>query len=994
MPYDFSRLDQLSDSDLQPVLPEYQAPREPAAGSKDMTAQQAAKQGRPGIERFLVQEAYKGPLGFIRGPYQQFKNVLASPDLYSGRLVADPINAVSKFGNWLGDKVQGRQGDTSDAWLIPDKVGGFAPLRALPYFGDQVTEADKSARGLASSVLPMVVSHVAGYGWGADAVQGLRALGGVRSLAVAAKSSPALARVLNIGSAVGAELAINAAALPFIDPQQGNLANVGDALGLKLPGRVAPTDTYGEALGKTFAVEGLAAPLAAIGALSLIKPFRRTVTEGSQQFWNTTFWETMGDKGLLDQYQYNPNIAVGPQARPTPLLPSGSAPAGAPQLPPGGTREPGGALALPLPETPYGSAIERNLAEATQVKQVQQQRQRLQDAGLLELGPNRQLELSVGAAVNPEIKLQIRQLQTQRGQTIRQANELMAAGDEAGAKALTSELDEIDRAIADLTLSGSSDQFLAPPNRQGELDLTPDDTPDTRPEIDTFLANLDELDDSQLRDIHSQVWRAAGEQRNGEELAAAQQQVQAIEERMTEIVARQAAGDITPAGAKRMTSKAQKELVLAQQQVTAVEMRLKSPEPLVGEQLEAALGPSQLGLNLSQSPELPPLRDITATASEFGYRTADDYRASLQGWNRDQLRRLAMPDSSPEVAALVQARTGRRVWSAKKADIIDALVELSERRGRYLPPEPPRIEQPNLPLKTNAAGVSDAPLLDRPADLSAPGMGKVVDADGNEVSVPMGDYAARGMDPDTRERMRMEILSKAIQNGEVQAPITPIPKRPSAPEFLDQGSFIDDLLADPTGQLPLLYSADAMPIYEAGGKNAAALIDEMRLRFQYVRLDNEAAQAQKEAFMAAHGWDNLSWDDKKKLGILGQGMFAYDRNDLIKYGTDVVRPPTPQFNPELAVTEGPRPPKAPGPAQSDSVTLVNHNGVPTTEAAGAKPKGKASAVEANAQAAANKKAAQAADAADKQAKANAAAARQELLKRRERLAKQANGASC
>jgi hypothetical protein len=993
MPYDFSRLDQLSDGDLQPQMPEFQVPREPAAGSKDTTAKQAARQGRPGIERFMVQEAYKGPLGFIRGPYQQFKNVLGSPDLYSGRLVADPINAVSKFGNWLGDKVQGRQGDTSDAWLIPDKVGGFAPLRALPYFGKEVTEADKAARGLAGSVLPMVVSHVAGYGFGADAVQGLRALGAVRSLAVAAKSSPALARVLNIGSAVGGELAINAAALPFMDPQQGNLANVGDALGLQLPGRVLPTDTYGEALGKTFAVEGLAAPLAAIGALSLIKPFRRTVTEGSQQFWNTTFWETMGDKGLLDQYRYNPNIAVGPQPRPTPLLPSGAAPAGTPQLPPGGTREPGGALALPLPETPYGSAIERNLAEATQVKQVQQQRQRLQDAGLLELGPNRQLELSVGAAVNPEIKLQIRQLQTQRGQAIRQANDLMASGDEAGAQALAGELDQIDKEIADLVLSGSSDQFLALPSRQGELDLTPPDQVDTRPEIDTSLANLDELDDAQLRDIHSRVWRAASEQRNAEELVAAQQQVQAVEARLADISTRQEAGEITPVGAKRLITKVEKELALAQQQVQAVELRMRSPEPLVGEQLEAALGPSQLGLNLSQSPELPPIRDIQKTASEYGYRTPADYRSALEGWTRDQLRRMSMPDSSPEIAALVKARTGRRVWSAKKADIIDALVEAAERKGRFLPPEPPVVEQGALRLTTNPVG-GDAPLLDGPADLSAPGMGKVVDADGNEVPVPMDDYIPRGMDPETRERMRMEILSKAIQNGEVQAPITPIPKRPSAPEFLDQGSFIDDLLSDPTGQLPLLYSVDALPIYEAGGKNAAALIDEMRLRFQYVRLDNEAAQAQREAFMAAHGWDNLSWEDKKKLGILGEGMFAYDRNDLIKYGTDVVRPPTPQFNPELPVTDGPRPPKAPGPAQSDGLTLVNRDGVPTAEPAAAKPKGKASAVEANAQAAASKKAAQAANAADRETKAKIEESRREKLKLKDQLTKQAQGASC
>ena len=106
-------------------------------------------------------------------------------------------------------------------------------------------------------------------------------------------------------------------------------------------------------------------------------------------------------------------------------------------------------------------------------------------------------------------------------------------------------------------------------------------------------------------------------------------------------------------------------MALAQQQVVTIEARGRVSESLVGDQLQLRIE-QQGQLDLTTQPQLPPLEAMTRTASEYGYRTPDDYRSALQGWSRDQLRRLAMPDSSPEVAALVKARTGRRVWSAKK----------------------------------------------------------------------------------------------------------------------------------------------------------------------------------------------------------------------------------------------------------------------------------------------------------------------------------------
>ena len=991
-PYDFSRLDRLSSDDLKPQLPQYQAPKGAAAlPSGDITRQQAEQMGRGGRERYLEQQAGKFPIlgPILFKPLQQLSNTLASPDMVSGRLVADPINAISKFTNFLGDKIQGRESDTSDAWQIPNRVRDFAPMRA--YMGNEVTPADVSGRAVAATVLPTALSHVMGYGFlasGGRIASGLQALGATRALAVAAKTSPALARTLNIGSAVGKELAINASALPFIDPQQGTLANIGDAFGVELPGSVNPDDTYGEALAKAVSVEGLAAPLGVIGAGSLIRPFRRELTAESRAFWNDTFWREMGDNGLLDQYKYNPSWAVGPQPRPTPLLPSGAAPADAPQLPATATREAGGALALPMPETPFGSAIERNLSDQTQLRQVQQQRQRLQQAGLLEMGAGGQLELSVGQAVSPEIKTQIRQLQTQRGQLLKQINDLSAGGDDTAAQELSKGLDEIDKQVADLTLSGSTDQFLAPPERQLAMDMPMPEAADTRPEVDTVLAQLDEMDDSQLRDIHSRVWRQAGERRNAEELTGSQQQIAALQQRMADIEARQQAGELTPRGAKGLLTRAQKELAASQAQLKAIQSRMAKPEPLVGEQLELATI-QQPGLPLFDAPELPPARWV-GPAEDAPYRSPADYQQALESFSRDTLRKMAMPQVSPEVAALVKARTGRRVWQAKKADVIDAFVELAQRRRQFLALDDPG-RQMDAPLTTNMAGATDAPLLDQTADLTVPGMGQALDADGNPITVPMVDYVPRGMDSATRERLKMEVVWAGVRNGEFQAPVTPLPQRPAAPEFFSQGSFIDDLLSDETGQLPLLYTLDQAPVYEASGKNAGALIDEMRLRFEYTRLDNEAAQAQKDAFMAAHGWDNLPWEEKKRLGILGQGVFAYDKYDLINHNIDVVRPPTPQFTPELPVQDGLRAPQRPPAAQNDGVMLVNRDGVPAAEpikAAGNKT------VEDNAKAAATKAAAKAADTADKEVVKTASNARQELLKRRERLAKQAQGASC
>ena len=145
--------------------------------------------------------------------------------------------------------------------------------------------------------------------------------------------------------------------------------------------------------------------------------------------------------------------------------------------------------------------------------------------------------------IDPEIKTQIRQLQAVRGQLIKQ-------NADTGAD-VTEQLGKIDQSIENLMLAGSSAQL--PPSataRQLEFDM-----PDGRPEMDTMLAQLDELDDSALRQMHRDVMAPTRQA----ETAARMEELQAVvagnPERLAQIEARLAAGDLTETGAKRLTSK-------------------------------------------------------------------------------------------------------------------------------------------------------------------------------------------------------------------------------------------------------------------------------------------------------------------------------------------------------------------------------------------------------------------------------------------------------
>ena len=729
-------------------------------------------------------EAAAGPLK----PVVQFANALASPDTKIG-IFTGPVNGISKLGNAIGDLVQGKPVDVKDAWTISDKrARQINPWRVG--VGQEVTPSDDAGLAIGEGV----GAELAGAATGAtllqqaskirrlqQAAQAFQQQAAVRRAAVAITASPKLRAGANVLKNVGEAVGSTTLAVPFLDQEDGNLANLGDAVGLKLPGRVEPGENYLQSMAKSIAVEGIAAPLALLGMGAMIKPIREGMAKG-----DLGWVQQLADAELEP---YLPRQMAGPA-----LPPAGQT--GLPALP--GYQQQGGAL------VPYDSAITRSLQEQTQIRQVGEQRQRLQQMGLVQQGEGGQLDLSLGGAVDPEIRMQVRQLQVQRGQLIKQG---MESGQD-----MTQDLGKIDQEIGDLIQAGNSADFM-PGERftQPELDM-----PDGRPELDTYLANLDELSDADLRQIHSRVYADLNAERSAQELTAAQEKVTEIQTRLGEIDQRVQGGGITELGAKRLIGKAQKELALAQQQVEAIGARGRVPEALVGDQLQLRIE-QQGQLDLSAEVKLPPFEAITRTASEYGYKTPDDYRSALGGWNRDQLRRLAMPDSSPEVAALVKARTGRRVWQAKKSDIVDALVEIAEKRGRFLPPE---AEQLAMELKANQFGDA-APLFDRPADLSAPGMTKVLDADGVEQLVPATDYSGRGMDSGTREKLKAEILQRAIDNGEVQPPVSPLPQRPVT--TFEQSSLVDDMFTDPTGQMAMAFSTDALPTYKASGKPASCV---------------------------------------------------------------------------------------------------------------------------------------------------------------------------
>jgi len=134
--------------------------------------------------------------------------------------------------------------------------------------------------------------------------------------------------------------------------------------------------------------------------------------------------------------------------------------------------------------------------------------------------------------------------------------------------------------------------------------------------------------------------------------------------------------------------------------------------------------------------------------------------------------------------------------------------------------------------------------------------------------------------------------------------------------------------------------------------------------------------------MAAHGWDTLPWEEKKKLGILTDGFYS------LKPYSERFQDPTPQFNPELGDA----------PVREPKVYTWKPGG----EIAEEVPAAKADAPEAPAKPGRKTRERQSEEARvakvqkdqAKKGLANAAAKREQLLKQRDELTRQSQGAKC
>ena len=949
----------------------------------------------------------------ILKPLVQFYNVGTSPDMNVGAGLGGVVNGVSKLTNSLGDVlfknkrgsnpfvsfmegmlVEGelqRRGDlvdTSDAWLISDDVrrsfrkpmwdgkeGGFVP-------GDKlgVTPADEFALPLSGEVAGEAIGIGLGYGvlnkikqtaFFAYNAKRFRNVQAVKNIAVQAQRTDKvgkLTRTVIKGTQFASEAAFEQFwANPFLDHDNGNFLDIfPDNQVFRLLGQQREGDNYLQKFAGSIPAN-TSAVLPVMGFGAAIKPLRKAMWTGD------IGW--VDDLGKAEIEPYIPHInKKDPLALPEyrkggDLTTSEAGPIVPAEKGGAMVQTPGGEI------TKYDSAISRSLDEQTQINQVKEQRERLKNMGLTEIGDGNQLELSVGKVVEPEVKLAIEDIRTQRNALIRRASE---TGED-----ISKELDELDirqQQVLDQGLSGAADSELLGTTRQ--LDL-----PDPRPEVDSYLANLDELSDDQLRTLFGKVSEPTRRKQQLETIQIETDKVAAITAKLEEIQQKidlgKDQGGYTSVGGKRQLTKVQKELEIAQGNLDKLKEANQVKRPLVGDQLEFILdegvapdSPASRGdwsdkdfdfqrrafddekglnrfiaaldrafghewidqpverigdmlnvLNLGKvlteesvkkagrdiSALNPLARQLLDKARELkkkginikpepktkiqppSLEQTEYYRELLSELGRDDLRSIAAPSNSPEIAAIVKQRTGRRVWSAKKQDIINAFVEYYEKSGRFI--ELNEVKQLDLELGDTR---STTPLT------------RLVDDDGTVSVQPTGEYIPRGMGADARETMKADILRIAIENGEIQAPRTPLPDVPTT--NFNQSSFIDDLLSDESGQMALLYATDQLPTYKAGGKNAGALIEEMRLRGEYLLKDEFGRKAVREAQLALEGWDTMTWEQKRsRLGdiyISQWGSNKFNPELEIKQPRDSsIYKDSTQFKAELKAT----PPRKPQP---------------------------------------------------------------------------------
>ena len=898
--------------------------------------------GNQSSRRQTQAEVDEERMGVLK-PISQFMNSIMSPGFGEG-IVTGPINAVSNLTNAIGDVVQGKEVDVSDAWQIKPEVAAAAnPIRAIG--GDtDITPQDVGGRAWGE----VFAGELAGVATGTTVLNKLGKIPALVRLGQAALKTRAAQKIavkaatdrrvrgaVNFGRWGGEGLVDTAFSTLYQDPR-GNIANLGDAVGLELPGRYdEETDNYLDAFGKSLVMDGVAAPLSLIGAGAAVPITRRLATNGDLP----RFMQEVAD---IELAPYNASVSQAaavqapgrmmdvPGAQPEPGIPA-PVPTGNRSLPPAAAADlvDTGARSLPpvgRTSFDYGqfeagpgsvagtfdSAISRTTSAQRQFQQALDQRERLYDMGLLVREGNGQYAFTpkldpTGASLErfdvpaefesgasspvrpgpfqnelptetviggPNFELTPRV----KASTVadRQSLQVQRDGVQDGADVGPYQQQDIDAEVQ--KIDQEERKLIEKAQRQSGVEQTPIDF-DTRPELSTFLAELDELDDVQIRQILRNVdskEKLAARQVSLNEMQSSIEQVQL---QIQEVMGRMQLEDgnkkkLSSTGGKRKLNPLTKQLQELQERF---EVFNNEPDEsfLVGDQLDLAMDQQAVREVLPNAEiEMPPFFDMewdeaagmyrstvpSPTPSRSGYASVDAYREALQKFPRDLLRKMNAPQEvsgDGRIAAILKARTGRRVWSAKKEDIIDAMIEFAQKQGKFLEPVGEQLEfQMQQSLAFNS-------------------LRQTVDVDGETIVdlIPPEFPGGRGIDAAQREDFKRRILQVAIDNGEVQPDVTPIPSKVPQPEF-NQAKLIDSLFADETGQLPLMFATDMIPVYKAGGKSAETMLEEIRLRYDWAELDNASKQASKEALMKKEGWDTMTWEEQKQMGLMDPFLYA------------------------------------------------------------------------------------------------------------------------
>jgi hypothetical protein len=123
-----------------------------------------------------------------------------------------------------------------------------------------------------------------------------------------------------------------------------------------------------------------------------------------------------------------------------------------------------------------------------------------------------------------------------------------------------------------------------------------------------------------------------------------------------------------------------------------------------------------------------------------------------------------------------------------------------------------------------------------------------------------------------RQAMKLQVLQKAIANGEVRPPSTPIPELPDAPRVNAAEAALD-------------IEANGLA---SGSKGAQAMADEVRLAVEYGKADALNRWDQEEGLRDAFDYEARSFDEKKDLGAV-EGWEGAMPPPTSKAGKDILK---------------------------------------------------------------------------------------------------------